>query len=364
MAAKPLINLPHQSSTMPVSRQESQFPDYSRTAYILVILISLLLLLYWGKMLFIPLFLAFLTAIFLYPLTRFFERKRMNKIVAAATSVVLFFLLLVIVTYFFSSEFAQFSKALPDIKLKLDETIKQARDWVSQNFHIANTANPGFIDSSLNQLMSHAGNTVAVILEGLISIALYLFFTFYILYHRRLLENFMLSFFKEPVRKKMSEITLDLRLLINGYVKGLLIEMLIFIGSSFLLLMILGLKYALLMAIFAGVLNLVPYLGIYTAIVINAMITFSEGGVTKAIEMAAVFIFIHVIDANVILPRVVGGSVKMNAFVTLIAVVAGNLLWGIPGMFLFIPLAAILRVIGEKTKELRSWAILIGEDNS
>lgn len=345
------------------TRQQSEFPDYSRMAYILVIVISLLLILHWGKLLFIPLFLAFLTAIFLYPLTRFFERKHFNKILAAATSVVLFCLLLGVITYFFSSEFAQFLKALPDIKLKLDESVKEARDWISLNYHIANVGDTGLIDSSFNTLMSHAGDTLGVILKGLISLALYVFFSFYILYHRRLLENFILSFFQDPLRNKVEEIALNLRLLINGYVKGLLIEMVIFIVASFLLLMILGVKYALLMAVFAGVLNLVPYLGIYTAIIINAMITFSESSLPKAVEVAVVFVFIHVIDSNVILPRVVGSSVKMNAFVTLMAVVVGNLLWGIPGMFLFIPLTAILRVVGEKIKELRSWAILIGEES-
>ena len=80
--------------------------------------------------------------------------------------------------------------------------------------------------------------------------------------------------------------------------------------------------------------------------------------------MAAVFILIHIIDANIILPRIVGGSVKMNPFVTLIAVVIGHLIWGVPGMFLFIPLTAIIRVLSEKINEFRSWAILIGEETS
>ena len=80
--------------------------------------------------------------------------------------------------------------------------------------------------------------------------------------------------------------------------------------------------------------------------------------------MAAVFILIHIIDANIILPRIVGGSVKMNPFVTLIAVVVGHLIWGVPGMFLFIPLTAIIRVLSEKINEFRSWAILIGEETS
>ncbi|HEY0433467.1 MAG TPA: AI-2E family transporter, partial [Chitinophagaceae bacterium] len=72
----------------------------------------------------------------------------------------------------------------------------------------------------------------------------------------------------------------------------------------------------------------------------------------------------HIIDANIILPRIVGRSVKMNPFVTLIAVVAGNLVWGIPGMFLSIPLVGIFRVLSEKVKDLRPWAILISDQEN
>jgi predicted PurR-regulated permease PerM len=59
----------------------------------------------------------------------------------------------------------------------------------------------------------------------------------------------------------------------------------------------------------------------------------------------------------------VGGRVKMNPFITLIAIFAGKLFWGIPGMFLFIPLAAMLRIISESIKEFRPWAILLGEES-
>jgi len=344
-------------------KDHSDFSFSVRTVLIPIAIISSLLLLYWGRLLFIPLFLAFLTAIFLYPLTRFFEKKHFSKITSAATSVLLFFLVIGILLYFFSAQLLQFLKALPDLKLKLDALAERVQAWMWENYRINSSPEINYIHSPLS-IVSVAGNTIPIILKWLIVFALFLFFTFYILYHRRLLENFILSFFRESHRKKMGEIAFELRLVINGYVKGLMIEMLIFITSSLILLLVLGIKYALLMAVFAGVLNVIPYLGIYAAIAINALVTFTTTNLTDGLEVAAVFILIHIIDANIILPRIVGGRVKMNPFVTLTAVVVGHLIWGVPGMFLFIPLTAIIRVVSEKINDFRSWAILIGEETN
>jgi predicted PurR-regulated permease PerM len=91
-------------------------------------------------------------------------------------------------------------------------------------------------------------------------------------------------------------------------------------------------------------------------------ITFANGEPSQAVTVGIVFIVAHFLDANVILPRVVGGNVKLNPLITIIAVLTGKLVWGIPGMFLFIPLAAIVRIISEKVDSLQPWAILMGEE--
>ncbi|HEY2721042.1 MAG TPA: AI-2E family transporter [Chitinophagaceae bacterium] len=343
-------------------KQHFDLPFIARFTLLLVSTTCLLLLLYWGKLLFIPLFLAFLTAIFLYPAARLFERKHFGKSWAAVASMLLFLVFVSVILFFFNSQFLQFLKALPELKGKLDEGLKNAQSWVSNNYHVKLDPATGSVDSMIGKMASLAGTTLPIILEGLVLFVLFLFFSFYILYYRTRLENFILSLFKPTHKKKIREIAVELRSVINGYVKGLLLEMLIVTASSFFLLLILGIKYALVMAVFAGVLNLVPYLGIYVATAINTVLILATADLTKGLEVAAVFIFVHVIDANVILPRVVGRSVKINPFITLIAVLVGNLIWGVPGMFLFIPLTAILRVLGEKIKDFRSWAILIGEE--
>jgi AI-2 transport protein TqsA len=143
-------------------------------------------------------------------------------------------------------------------------------------------------------------------------------------------------------------------------VLGLLMEMLILGILIFITLKILGIKYALLIAVMAAVLNIIPYLGIYSALFIGILITVANGSGTQVIELSIVFIVVHFIDANVILPRIVGGQVKLNPMMTILAVLFGNLVWGIPGMFLFIPMMAILRIISQEIPGLKPWAILLG----
>ncbi|HEY1872495.1 MAG TPA: AI-2E family transporter, partial [Chitinophagaceae bacterium] len=179
-----------------------------------------------------PLFLAFVFAIFLYPLTALLEKKHFTKTMAAMTSVLLFFLFLCLIFYSFSAQLSQFVKALPDIKTKLDILIQRIQAWMTRTYHISGDNQVSYVNSSINKLFSFAGDTIAVILRGLILFTLVLFFTFYMLYHRKLLQSFIFSLFQEPHKKRIGEMTGDLRLLINGYVKGLIIEMLILIASS------------------------------------------------------------------------------------------------------------------------------------
>lgn len=112
----------------------------------------------------------------------------------------------------------------------------------------------------------------------------------------------------------------------------------------------------------AAVLNVIPYLGIYTAMAISMVITLADSTPAHALTVGIVFLVAHFLDANILLPRIVGGNVKLNPLITIVAVLTGKLIWGIPGMFLFIPLTAIIRIISEKVEGLQPWAILMGED--
>jgi predicted PurR-regulated permease PerM len=226
--------------------------------------------------------------------------------------------------------------------------------WLQQNYDIDDGMKANYINKYVNTMERAIGFTVAGSFEVLIFVTLSVFFVFYMLLYRELLRNFILLFFNQANKERVSAIASMLNTTIVNYIKGLLTEMGILILLSSITLLILGVKYAILMAFVAGILNIIPYIGIYTATLLNMLITITDGSGKQSIEVLLVFVIIHIIDANLITPFIVGGRIKINPLVTLIAVVAGKMIWGIPGMFLFIPLAAIIKIIIEKTTGLQT----------
>ena len=76
---------------------------------------------------------------------------------------------------------------------------------------------------------------------------------------------------------------------------------------------------------------------------------------------AGVFFVIQLIDNYVLIPKVVGSKVKINALVAIVVVIAGGAIWGITGMFIAIPLTAILKVIFDRIEPLQPWGFLMGD---
>ena len=90
-----------------------------------------------------------------------------------------------------------------------------------------------------------------------------------------------------------------------------------------------------------------------------ALVTKSSGW--YAIYVLAIYYFIQLIDNNFIVPKIVASKVKINALFSIIAVIIGNALWGIPGMFLSIPLFAIIKLIFDNIEPLKPWGFLLGD---
>ena len=128
-------------------------------------------------------------------------------------------------------------------------------------------------------------------------------------------------------------------------------------------LVFIGIKYAILLALITGLFNIIPYLGIFTAMVISTVITFATAAVTaKVLLVLIVLIFTHLLDSNILLPMIVGSKVKINPLITVLGVVLGEMLWGISGMFLSIPVIAVLKIIFDRVESLKPWGILLGEE--
>ncbi|MEO6961361.1 MAG: AI-2E family transporter [Puia sp.] len=344
-----------------------KLPFYARVALTLFALSLVLLFMWMGKSILIPLFFAFLVSILLHPIVVFLEKKvHFPRALASLLTILIFLILIAGLFYFFSRQVIRLSKDLPSLQAKVGDQLQRGQNWIYNKYHINNSEQTAYVKKSANGIMGSAVNSAATTFVGIAEIFIltifFFIFTFFILYYRRLLMQFLLALFDDSHNARVSGIVMNVRSLINGYVRGLLMEMLVLLILIFTSLMILGIKYALLLAVLAAVLNIIPYFGIYVSLFFAVIVTLASNSGGAALTVGIVFLAAHFIDANVVLPRIVGGQVKLNPFITLLAVLTGHLLWGVPGMFLFIPLTAMIRLISDEVPDLQPWAILLGEE--
>jgi AI-2 transport protein TqsA len=343
-----------------------KFPYYARVALTLFAIALILLFMWFGKSLLVPLFFSFLAAILLHPVVLFFEKRRLPRPLAAGIALLIFMVLFLGLFYFFTRQLIHLSRDLPSLQEKVLEKWQDVQDWISDKYHITNTQQISYLHKSGTGLLNTAMNSVATTIMGIASTLIltvfFFIFTFFILQYRRLIMRFVIELFHESYNERVQGIISRIRSLIKSYVQGLLIEMSVVAILIYISLIIIGIKYALLFSIMAAVLNIIPYLGIYFSMAVAMLITTAIGSTGHVVAVGIVFLVTHFADANIILPKVVGGKVKMNPLVTILAVLIGHLVWGIPGMFLFIPLTAIIRLISDEIPDLKPWAILLGEE--
>lgn len=181
--------------------------------------------------------------------------------------------------------------------------------------------------------------------------------------YRTLIVDFLTAVFKEKHLNIVHEVLEQVQYIIRKYLIGLMIQIVIVSTITCLVLWLIGIKYAFLLGLLTGIINIIPYIGIFTAMLLSALITFATTATfSKALIVIVALIGIHALDSNILLPTVVGSKVKINAFVTVLGVFIGEMIWGIPGMFLSIPIIAVMKIVFDRVDELKPWGMLLGEE--
>jgi predicted PurR-regulated permease PerM len=348
-------------------RQEVKLPFYLRLTSVLLCIVLILFLMHEGRSIIIPLFFSLLIALLLLPLTHWLERRKVPRTAAALLSILIFLLFISGIFYFLGAQLFEFSRDLPEIGNRVQAWINDLQTWISNRYHIDASQQLEYINNVAMDLARYASLVAQAFLLALGGFAIWtvfvFIFTFFILTHRRLLTYFITCLFRPEDQQRVDDVLGETRSLANSYVVGLLIEMVLVAAMNIIAFLLFGVKYAFLLGVLAAVLNIIPFFGIYTATAIAALITLGNSTPHMALLVIVILLIIHFIDANILMPRIVGRRVKMNPLITLVAVLSGNLLWGISGTFLFIPLAGILKIIFGRVEGFVPWALLMGTED-
>jgi len=346
--------------------KELKLPLYAKTIILLFGLLALLTLLYIARGIFIPLVFAIIIAIVLHPVVNFLVRFKINRVVAIVIALFLTFLVIAAFGALIFSQASRFSESWPLLVDKFTEILNQTITWASGYFDINPHKVHDWVTETKGKLISTSTAGIGQTLLGVGSIVVVLFlvpvYVFMLLFYHPLLIDFIHKLFGTSNQSRVSEIITQTKSVIQHYLIGLIIETVIIAALETATLLILGIEYAILLGIVGALLNLIPYIGGLVAVALPmmvALVTKSSGW--YAIYVLAIYYFIQLIDNNYIVPKIVASKVKINAFFSIIAVIVGNALWGIPGMFLAIPILAIIKLIFDHIESLKPWGFLLGD---
>lgn len=345
-----------------------KYPFYIKLTAILICLIALFAILYFGQEIICPVLLALLFAIMLRPAVSFLIRRlHFPHIIAVVFAIVLFVLLFFSVFYFISIQISDMASDWGKIKGNFLYHIEHFQRMIRDNFHLSKREQNEIINNATNDSISTGkqivGTTLNSFADILLNATLVPIYTFLILYYQNHFVTFLSKIVKPENHKKLREVLYQIKIAVQSYVVGLLFEMIAVSVLTTIGLYFIGVEYFILLGIITGILNLVPYIGILFAGALSIVVSLSGStDLSIALGVIVVNVIVQFIDNNILVPMFVNSKVQINAIVSIIGIIVGNVLGGITGMFLAIPLIAILKVIFDRIDTLEPWGYLFGDD--
>lgn len=191
--------------------------------------------------------------------------------------------------------------------------------------------------------------SVIGVASGIFDVFVSVVVSVYILLQRgsiiRFFKKLTMAIFDEKICEKIgtyvdSTNRIFFKFISGQLIDGIIVGILVTIGMS-----IIGVKYAVLLGFMIGLFNIIPYFGAIVAVAISILITIITGGVSQTLIMAIVVIILQQIDSNIINPKIIGNSLEISTLLVIFAVTVGGAYWGVLGMFLAVPVVAVLKII-------------------
>jgi len=347
--------------------QFTRLPFSVKTAfYVVAFLVLFVFSIIEAKGLLIPFTYSVLISFILYPMCRFFEKKGLPRML----SILICFLIVVAglfgLFYFFSTQVVsivrefedfrdkllnlvhqgieQYNKIVPNSKLDDESLLSQSKKWFS-------SSGGSFLFGTLNQTSNF--------FSGLIILPIYVFL---LLLYRTGIRKVMLRFVEQEYQLSFSHLLQDIQQVGQKYIGGLIIIIFIIGLLDSIALWIIGVDSPFFFGFLAGCLAVIPYIGTGIGALLPALYALMNHSPAMALYVLIAFWAVQFLEGNFLTPKIIGGEVSLNPLAAILSLVAGGFVWGLSGMILFIPLAAIMKIVCQNYKELEPIAGLMGDE--
>ncbi|MDQ6472955.1 AI-2E family transporter [Flavobacterium sp. LHD-80] len=346
--------------------QPIKLPFYAKLACILITLISFAYIFCIAKDVITPVLMAFLFAVLLLPIFTFFNsRLKFPRHLAAIICVLTFAAFIVGILVFISYEVTDMANDFDTIKKNANTFLSDIHRFVKERFHVSIGEQKKYLDTVTKDSVKNGnatiGSAILSITDLLLDCTIIPIYTFLFLIYKDHFILFLAKLISKENHIVLKNILSQIKVSINNYIVSLILEMIVVSVLTSLGLWIIGVKYFILLGLITGLLNLIPYIGILIAGIITVLASLTGSGETSIIlGILIVNIIVQLIDNNLLVPLIINSKVEINAFVSIIGIIVGGAAAGISGMFLAIPLLAILKIIFDRIESLEAWGYVMG----
>jgi predicted PurR-regulated permease PerM len=309
-----------------------------------------------------PLALAGILALVFMRPSNWLERHRIPRLVTAILSGLVFTGIVVGVVLLINWYIHRFAMDWPQLQKRVHDVLHDARQFLKSEWGLRV---PGGSDGKPLIASAEAGKMTTTVLGSVIAVVVHLIlivvYMIMILTMRAHVHEFFLKLVKEENRPRIIDVLNRSVKVAQEYIYGMMIVIAylwVMYGIAFSLI---GVRYGLFFAILCGILELIPFVGNLTGSTLTCIMALSQGGgMHMVVYILAAYCLIQSSQFYIIAPLVMRHQVNLSPLFTIVCLIAGELLWGIPGMIVAIPCLAILKIVCDEVDFLHAFGFLLG----
>ncbi|PZX61233.1 putative PurR-regulated permease PerM [Algoriphagus ratkowskyi] len=347
--------------------QTLELPAYIRALTVMIFIIVLVFFLIVGKSLLVPLFMGGFFAILLTPLSMWLESKKVPRTLSSIISLLVMIALVGGILTFVIGNVASFTQDFDDVSGRLTDYAEDIDQWSINTFSVdpelSEKANTDYLKNVLTRNSSSIGDFALNAVGSLTGLVLIPVFMFFFLLYRNHLTHVIIQIYKDKDPELVKMRIVSLRKVILNYIVGVVKVMGILAILNITAFSLLGIKHAVFFGTLGAMLNIIPYVGPFFGAMLPMIYSFlTKDSLFYPAGVLVSYQIIQMIEGNFLTPKIVGGNVNLNAFITFLGLIVGGTIWGVAGMILIIPMMAILREIFDLSESTRPYALLLGEE--
>lgn len=337
-------------------------PVYRLNAFLLMILL-IIAFLYYAKDFLIPLLFAILLSMLLMPACRKLESWGVSRVGSTFLGLGIILAFLAGIIWIIIAQGQSISEDWPKMAANAEKIFDNIQSWINTRYGIPPGEQSHWLGKGIQKIGQSGGAIASGFFSGLMGIitsfVLTMLYFFFLMWKREKFGEFLLKLVAPENRKEVAKELEEIRGVSEKYLIGRLISM-SFLAIFYMIgFSIAGLENALLVALVAILPTIVPYVGSFVGAIFPLAIALVSGNQDLLLPIGLILIAAQVIDNNIIEPLVEGESLDISPIFTIIALVLGEMFWGVAGMILFVPMFAILKIVCDHIPALHPYSFLL-----